>query len=55
MKYTVYKVSDALRNAPRFIKIGFGMQSSIGKIHRHTENKAISYAFFKSFKIEKVD
>jgi hypothetical protein len=43
--------ADAMIYIPSFIKIGSGIQNLIRGIHRHKDNKAISYAYFHFSKI----
>jgi hypothetical protein len=42
MKYAVEMGSGAMIYIPSFRKIGSGIQKLIGRIHRHTDSKAIS-------------
>jgi hypothetical protein len=49
MKCAVDMGSFAMVYVPGFIKIGSGIQRLLGRIHRHTGGKVISYARFNFF------
>jgi hypothetical protein len=48
MKYAVKMGSNAMIYMQSFIKIGSGIQKlmGVGEIHRHTDSKMISQAYF---------
>jgi hypothetical protein len=54
MKYAVQMGSDVIIYIPSVIKIGSGIQTLIGRIHRHTDSMVISQAYFYFCKIRKV-
>jgi hypothetical protein len=55
MNYAIVMGSGALIYVPSFIKIDSAIQSWYGGgIHRHTDSKVVSYAYFYFFKIRKV-